>query len=204
METIANMKSRFTKISWGIVRINDVEVYCELWLETGSMNLKIKFKIPKGMSYSYVASSRDCPFNDYSFLSYWIPKNVFFPIHFCEATVNELVETVVEHLQLKFFEESRKWLTKEDNALLARLQFIKGEKMRATELLKVLKTFEGLKQILRQTKENCPAISAIREIVQHARLYSRYYDAEIRLIESGTVTLCGFVNHIPTFQMGDD
>lgn len=195
METFARMKSRFIKVSWGIVEIGSAKVYCELWLSTGMMSQKVKFKTPKGMSVSYTCSAKDAPFEDGQFLSYWIPKNVQ------GATVNELVETVVERLQLKFFEESRKWTSEEDNALLARLQFIKGEKRRATELLKVLNTFEGLKQILCQTKENCPAISAIREIVQDAKHDSEYYDSEIRLIESGTVMLCGFVNYIPN---GDD
>ena len=113
METFANMKCNFLKISWGVVEINDVKVYCELWLSTNMMNLKVKFKIPKGMSYSYTCSTNDGPFEDGRFLSYWVPKNVYFPVHFCGTTVNELVDAVVKHLQLKFFEESRKWLTKE-------------------------------------------------------------------------------------------
>lgn len=108
METFANMKCNFLKVSWGIVEINDVRVYCELWLSTGLMSLKVKLKVPKGMSYSYVCSAKDCPFEDGQFLSYWVPKNLR------GDTVNELVETVVEHLQLKFFEESRKWLTEKE------------------------------------------------------------------------------------------
>ena len=117
METFANMKCNFLKTSWGVVRINDVEVYCELWLSTGMMSLKVKFKIPKGMSYSYTCSTKDAPFEDGRFLSYWIPKSMYFPVHFCGATVNELVELVVRHLDLKFFEESRKWLTSEEKEL---------------------------------------------------------------------------------------
>lgn len=117
METFANMKCNFLKTSWGIVRINDVEVYCELWLSVERMNLKVKFKVPKGVSYSYVCSAKDAPFEDGQFLSYWIPKNVYFPVHFCGTTVNELVEIVIKHLNLKFFEESRKWLTKDEKPL---------------------------------------------------------------------------------------
>lgn len=117
METFANMKCNFLKTSWGIVRINGVEVYCELWLSTVTMSLKVKFKIPKGMSYSYTCSTKDAPFEDGRFLSYWIPKNVYFPVHFCGATVNELVELVVKHLNLKFFEESRKWLTRDEKSV---------------------------------------------------------------------------------------
>lgn len=114
METFANMKTQFTKISWGIVEIGNTRVYAELWLTTGLMNLKVKLKVPKGMSYSYVCSANDAPFEDGQFLSYWIPKNVYFPVHFCGEGVNSLVETVVKHLQLKFFNESRKWLTKDE------------------------------------------------------------------------------------------
>lgn len=108
------MKCNFLKISWGVVEINDVKVYCELWLATMSMSLKVKFKAPKGMSTSYVCSAKDAPFEDGQFLSYWIPKNIYFPVHFCGTTINELVEIVIKHLNLKFFEESRKWLTREE------------------------------------------------------------------------------------------
>lgn len=125
METFANMKCNFLKISWGVVEINDVKVYCELWLATVSMSLKVKFKAPKGMSTSYACSAKDAPFEDGQFLSYWIPKNVYFPVHFCGTTVNKLVDAVVKHLQLKFFEESRKWLTK-DEKTTAELLAMKG------------------------------------------------------------------------------
>lgn len=114
METFANMKCQLVKISWGIVEIGNTRVYAELWLTTGPMNLKVKFKVPKGVSYSYVCSAKDMPFEDGQFLSYWVPKNIYFPVHFCGTTVNELVEAVVKHLQLKFFKESRKWLTKDE------------------------------------------------------------------------------------------
>ena len=115
METFANMKCQLVKISWGIVEIGNTRVYAELWLTTGPMNLKIKFKVPNGMSYSYACSAKDAPFKDGQFLSYWIPKNVYFPVHFCGEDINSLVETAVKHLQLEFFEESRKWLTKEED-----------------------------------------------------------------------------------------
>ena len=115
METFANMKTQFTKISWGIVRINDVEVYCELWLSTSMMNLKVKFKVPKGMSYSYACSAKDAPYENGQFLYYWVPKSIYFPVHFCGESINGLVEAVVKHLQLKFFNESRKWLSKEED-----------------------------------------------------------------------------------------
>lgn len=114
METIANMKCQIIKISWGIVEIGNTRVYAELWLTTGPMNLKVKFKISDGMSYSYACSAKDAPFKDGKFLSYWIPKNIYFPVHFCGEGVNELVDTVVKHLSLKFFEEQRKWLTKDE------------------------------------------------------------------------------------------
>ena len=117
MEIVSNMKCQLVKISWGIVEIGNTRVYAELWLSTGPMNLKVKLKVPKGMSYSYACSANDAPFEDGQFLSYWIPKNVYFPVHFCGTTVNELVEIVIKHLNLKFFEESRKWLTKDEKPL---------------------------------------------------------------------------------------
>lgn len=113
MEIVSNMKCHLVKISWGIVEICNTRVYAELWLTTGTLNLKVKFKVPKGMSYSY-ACAKDAPFEDGQFLSYWIPKNIYFPVHFCGEDINSLVETVVKHLNLKFFEESRKWLTKDE------------------------------------------------------------------------------------------
>lgn len=115
MEIVSNMKCQLVKISWGIVEIGNTRVYAELWLTTGQMNLKVKLKVPKGMSYSYACSANDAPFEDGQFLSYWIQKNVYFPVHFCGSAINELVEIVIKHLQLKFFKESRKWLTSEED-----------------------------------------------------------------------------------------
>lgn len=117
MEIVSNMKCQLVKISWGIVEIGNTRVYAEFWLTTGPMNLKVKLKVPKGMSYSYVCSVKDAPFEDGQFLSYWIPKNIYFPVHFCGEDINSLVETVVEHLNIKFFNESRKWLTKDEKPL---------------------------------------------------------------------------------------
>ena len=114
MEIVSNMKCQLVKISWGIVEIGNTRVYAELWLSTGTLNLKVKFKVPKGVSYSYVCSAKDAPFEDGHFLSYWIPKNVYFPVHFCGEGINLLVDAVVKHLQLEFFNESRKWLTKDE------------------------------------------------------------------------------------------
>lgn len=115
MEIVSNMKCQLVKISWGIVEIGNTRVYAELWLSTSMMNLKVKFRVPKGMSYSYVCSVKDAPFEDGRFISYWVPKNVYFPVHFCGESINKLVEIVVKHLNLKFFEESRKWLSKEED-----------------------------------------------------------------------------------------
>lgn len=158
METFANMKCNFLKTSWGIVRINDVEVYCELWLSVERMNLKVKFKVPKGMSYSYACSANDAPFEDGQFLSYWIPKNVHFPVHFCGEGINLLVETVVKHLQLKFFKESRKWLTKSEK--------------NTAELL-------ALKCILRDGLEwmlNCDICDIPQVFWKYAKEYGKEYD----------------------------
>ena len=153
METfIANMKCNFLKISWGVVEINDVKVYCELWLATSSMSLKVKFKAPKGMSTSYTCSTRDAPFEDGQFLSYWIP------IHFCGTTVNGLVDAVVKHLQLKFFNESRKWLTKDEKT--------------TAELL-------AMKCISRDDLEwmlNCNVCDIPQVFWKYAKEYSKEYD----------------------------
>lgn len=173
METFANMKCNFLKISWGVVEINDVKVYCELWLSTNMMNLKVKFKIPKGMSYSYTCSTNDGPFEDGQFLSYWIPKNIYFPVHFCGTTVNELVDAVVKHLQLKFFEESRKWLTKDEKT--------------TAELL-------AMKCISRDDLEwmlNCDVCDIPQVFWKYAKEYSKEYDRyQVNISESvdGDVT----------------
>lgn len=152
METFANMKCQLVKISWGIVEIGNTRVYAELWLTTGPMNLKIKFKVPNGMSYSYTASAHDCPFNDGSFLSYWIP------VPFCGIAVNELLETVVEHLNLKFFKESRKWLTKD-------------EKTTAELLAMNCISREDLEWML-----NCNVYDIPRVFWEYANAYSKEYD----------------------------
>ena len=165
METFANMKTQFTKISWGIVEINNVRIYCELWLSTSMMNLKIKFKVPKSMSYSYVCSAKDAPFEDGQFLSYWVPKNVYFPVHFCGKGVNELVDAVVKHLQLEFFEESRKWLTKE-------------EKTTAELLAMNYISREDLEWML-----NCDACDIPQVFWEYANAYSKEYDNYLARIE---------------------
>lgn len=115
METFTNMSVGFVRVSKGYATVSDMRVYCELWLSVERMNLKVRFKVPKGMSYSYTCSTKNAPFEDGQFLSYWIPKNVYFPVHFCGTTVNGLVDAVVEHLNIKFFNESRKWLSKEED-----------------------------------------------------------------------------------------
>ena len=163
METFANMKCQLVKISWGIVEIGNTRVYAELWLTTGPMNLKVKLKVPKGMSYSYVCSVKDAPFEDGQFLSYWIPKNVYFPVHFCGEDVNSLVETVVKHLQLEFFNESRKWLTKDEKT--------------AAELL-------AMKCISRDDLEwmlNCDVCDIPQVFWEYAKEYSKEYDRSCEL-----------------------
>lgn len=152
------MKCNSLKISWGIVEISNVRVYCELWLSTSMMNLKVKFKVPKGMSYSYVCSANDAPFEDGQFLSYWVPKNVYFPVHFCGEGVNSLVETAVKHLQLKFFKESRKWLTKD-------------EKTTAELLAMNCISREDLEWML-----NCNVYDIPRVFWEYANAYSKEYD----------------------------
>ena len=173
MEIVSNMKCQLVKISWGIVEIGNTRVYAELWLTTGPMNLKVKFKVPKGMSYSYVCSAKDAPFEDGQFLSYWIPKNIYFPVHFCGTTVNELVDAVVEHLQLKFFKESRKWLTKDEKT--------------TAELL-------AMKCISRDDLEwmlNCDVCDIPQVFWKYAKEYSKEYDMyQVNISESvdGDVT----------------
>ena len=157
------MKCQLVKISWGIVEIGNTRVYAELWLTTGPMNLKVKLKVPKGMSYSYVCSVKDAPFEDGQFLSYWIPKNVYFPVHFCGEDVNSLVETVVKHLQLEFFNESRKWLTKDEKT--------------AAELL-------AMKCISRDDLEwmlNCDVCDIPQVFWEYAKEYSKEYDRSCEL-----------------------
>ena len=165
METFANMKCQLVKISWGIVEIGNTRVYAELWLTTGPMDLKVKFKIPKGMSYSYTCLTKDAPFEDGQFLSYWIPKNIYFPVHFCGEGVNELVETVVKHLQLKFFKESRKWLTKD-------------EKTTAELLAMNCISREDLEWML-----NCDACGILQAFWEYAKEYSKEYDNHLARIE---------------------
>lgn len=165
MEMVSNMKCNFLKISWGVVEINDVKVYCELWLATMSMSLKVKFKAPKGMSYSYTCSAKDAPFEDGQFLSYWIPKNVYFPVHFCGTTVNKLVEIVVKHINLKFFKESRKWLTKDEKT--------------TAELL-------ATKCILRDDLEwmlNCDVCDIPQVFWEYAKACSKEYDNYLARVE---------------------
>ena len=153
-----NMGVGFVRVSKGYAMVSGKRIYCELWLSVERMNLKVKFKVPKGMSYSYVCSAKDAPFEDGQFLSYWIPKNVYFPVHFCGTTVNELVDAVVKHLQLKFFKESRKWLTKD-------------EKTTAELLAMKCISREDLGWML-----NCDVCDIPQAFWEYAKEYSKEYD----------------------------
>lgn len=165
MEIVSNMKCQIIKISWGIVEIGNTRVYAELWLTTGPMNLKVKLKVPKGMSYSYACSAKDTPFEDGQFLSYWIPKNVYFPVHFCGTTVNKLVDAVVEHLNIKFFNESRKWLTKD-------------EKTTAELLAMKCISRDDLEWMLNRDVCDIPQV-----FWEYAKAYSKEYDNYLARIE---------------------
>lgn len=155
----------FVRVSKGYAMVSDKRIYCELWLSVERMNLKVKFKVPKGMSYSYACCANDVPFEDGRFLSYWIPKNVYFPVHFCGTTVNKLVDAVVEHLQLKFFEESRKWLTKD-------------EKTTAELLAMNCISREDLEWML-----NCDVYDIPQVFWEYANAYSKEYDNYLARIE---------------------
>lgn len=165
MEIVSNMKCQLVKISWGIVEIGNTRVYAELWLTTWQMDLKVKLKVPKGMSYSYACSANDAPFEDGQFLSYWIPKNVYFPVHFCGEGINLLVETVVKHLQLKFFKESRKWLTKD-------------EKTTAELLAMKCISRDDLEWMLNRDVCDIPQV-----FWEYAKAYSKEYDNYLARIE---------------------
>lgn len=165
MEIVSNMKCQLVKISWGIVEIGNTRVYAELWLTTWQMDLKVKLKVPKGMSYSYACSANDAPFEDGQFLSYWIPKNVYFPVHFCGEGINLLVETVVKHLQLKFFKESRKWLTEDEKT--------------AAELLAMkCVSRDDLEWMLNRDVCDIPQV-----FWEYAKAYSKEYDNYLARIE---------------------
>lgn len=160
-----NMGVGFVRVSKGYAMVSDKRIYCELWLSVERMNLKVKFKVPKGVSYSYACSAKDTPFEDGQFLSYWIPKNVYFPIHFCGEGINLLVETVVKHLQLKFFNESRKWLTKDEKT--------------AAELL-------AMKCISRDDLGwmlNCDVCDIPQVFWEYAKAYSKEYDNYLARVE---------------------
>ena len=194
---ISNSSNRIAK---GYVWIGEIKCYIEVWHVAHNQADYLNVFIPKEHVYSYVAGST---------VTEWYRCNsyVWCKLPNCNS-LDEAIEQVLSETKLTFFVESRKWLTSEeyirakgDEELQQRLRFIKEEKRRGEEFIKVLNTFEGLTQILQQVKKNCLAISAIREIVQDAKWDSWHYDAEIKLIESGTVRLCGFVNYIPN---GDD
>lgn len=160
-----NMGIGFVRVSKGYAMVSDSRIYCELWLSVERMNLKVKFKIPKGMSYSYTCSGNNGPFEDGQFLSYWVPKNVYFPVHFCGTTVNKLVDAVVEHLNIKFFTESRKWLTKDEKT--------------TAELL-------AIKCISRDDLEwmlNCNVCDIPQVFWEYAKAYSKEYDNYLARIE---------------------
>lgn len=101
-------------------------------------------------------------------------------------------------------------LTQEQNEFIdaletmTRLEEILEIKRRSMIIANQANTFEGLKEIIRAAKReqsNAPAISTIKMIIRDAKFYSTYYDAEIKLIRSGKVRLCGYFVGLPE---GDD
>lgn len=160
-----NMGVGFVRVSKGYAMVSDKRIYCELWLSVERMNLKVKLKVPRGMSYSYACSANDAPFEDGQFLSYWIPKNVYFPVHFCGTTVNKLVDAVVEHLNIKFFNESRKWLTKD-------------EKTTAELLAMKCISRDDLEWMLNRDVCDIPQV-----FWEYAKAYSKEYDNYLARIE---------------------
>lgn len=160
-----NMGIGFVRVSKGYAMVGDKRIYCELWLSVERMNLKVKLKVPNGMSYSYAYSANDVPFKDGQFLSYWIPKNVYFPVHFCGTTVNKLVDAVVEHLNIKFFNESRKWLTKD-------------EKTTAELLAMKCISRDDLEWMLNRDVCDIPQV-----FWEYAKAYSKEYDNYLARIE---------------------
>lgn len=101
-------------------------------------------------------------------------------------------------------------LTKEQNEFIdaleatTRLEEILEIKRRSMIITNQANTFEGLAEIIRAAKReqsNAPVISTIETIIRDAKFYSRYYDAEIKLLRTGKYVMCGyFIGE----GMGDD
>lgn len=83
----------------------------------------------------------------------------------------------------------------EENLTQTRLEEILEIKRRSMIIANQANTFEGLKEIIQAAKReqsNAPAISTIKMIIRDAKFFSTYYDAEIKLIRTGKVRLCGY------------
>ena len=92
-------------------------------------------------------------------------------------------------------------LTQEQNEFIdalettTRLEEILEIKRRSMIIANQANTFEGLAEIIRAAKReqsNATAISTIKTIIRDAKFYSRYYDAEIKLLQTGKYVLCGY------------
>ena len=126
---MTRLSKRFIRVSEGYADVPNLtgipcRHYCEVWLATATMQLQVKVKIPAGSSYSYYAGKHDLLGTTGGFLCYWVPKNVYFPVHFCGTGINDLVDVVVKHLRLKVFKESRKWLTPHEKNVAELVAFV--------------------------------------------------------------------------------
>lgn len=92
-------------------------------------------------------------------------------------------------------------LTQEQNEFIdalettTRLEEILEIKRRSMIIANQANTFEGLAEIIqaaRREQSNAPAISTIKTIIRDAKFFSWYYDAEIKLLRTGKVRLCGY------------
>lgn len=98
--------SDFSRVGKGYMFLNDTRCYIEVWHSVVWQEDQLKVFYPKNMSYSYVAGKN---------ITEWHCEDAYM---WCKlphkACIDTAITVVIAETDLRFFEESRKWLTSEE------------------------------------------------------------------------------------------
>lgn len=143
--------SEFSRVGKGYMFLNSVRCYIEVWHSVVWQEDQLKVFYPKNMSYSYVAGKN---------ITEWHCEDAYM---WCKlphkACIDTAIATAIAETDLRFFEESRKWLTKDEKSV--------------AELL-------ALKQISMDDLEwmlNCDVCDIPQAFWEYAKKYGAEYDA---------------------------
>ena len=98
--------SDYSRVGKGYLFLNGVKCYIEVWHSVVWQQDQLRVFYPKGMAHSYIAGKTVAEWHhEEKYMWCNLPH---------KACVDTAIAVVIAETNLKFFEESRKWLTKEE------------------------------------------------------------------------------------------